>query len=346
MKQAQTYWGVFGNVARDHIPLNPNAALKFLKYLKSFGIELERGSKNQISELQKINKKIDLNNILNWLLESQPLLRRTGGGGKTSYSALKKIAPEERMQYFDLMNCPEPFFSNLSKYRFGNLAPAPNAIIIDLNGERTILSEDRPDIGLALLGNNLDSLESLLLNCNALLVNSVANKDLVDAIIEHSQKSQKYVVLTKNMVKVGIHKTDLLRNATVTLDIDEASSLGLKNTHTNSSYREAAKALLDLGAKRAIITSGKDGVIYTEKTYPTITRLSTSPKDECLIQQHVKHYGIGKTGGGDTFKAKLSHSLQAGKSLEDAVFDAQEYIIRNFLRYPVKSLNYRKENLR
>ena len=124
---------------------------------------------------------------------------------------------------------------------------------------------------------------------------------------------------------LGAIKSELLTRAfVVTPNVPEAEALAQRPIHTEEDLREAARRILDLGSRTVIIKGGHfpsadiidllyDGHRFTEFRAERVESTSTH-------------------GTGCTFAAALVAQLAMGRSLEDAIPLAQQYVagaIRN-----------------
>ena len=124
---------------------------------------------------------------------------------------------------------------------------------------------------------------------------------------------------------LGAIKSELLSRAfVVTPNVPEAEALAQRPIHTEEDRREAARRILDLGSRAVIIKGGHfpsadivdllyDGHRFTEFRAERVESTSTH-------------------GTGCTFAAALVSQLAMGRSLEDAIPLAQQYVagaIRN-----------------
>ena len=118
---------------------------------------------------------------------------------------------------------------------------------------------------------------------------------------------------------LGALKSELLRRAfVVTPNVPEAEALAQREIRTEEDLREAARRILDLGARAVIIKGGHfpsadiidllyDGHRFTEFRAERVESTSTH-------------------GTGCTFAAALVSQLAMGRSLEDAIPLAQHYV--------------------
>ncbi|RLT34310.1 MAG: bifunctional hydroxymethylpyrimidine kinase/phosphomethylpyrimidine kinase [Chloroflexi bacterium] len=124
---------------------------------------------------------------------------------------------------------------------------------------------------------------------------------------------------------LGAIKSELLRRAfVVTPNVPEAEALSLKPIHTEEDLREAARRILILGPEAVLIKGGHfpsadivdllyDGHRFTEFRAERVESTSTH-------------------GTGCTFAASLAAHLAMGRTLEEAIPLAQQYVagaIRN-----------------
>ena len=124
---------------------------------------------------------------------------------------------------------------------------------------------------------------------------------------------------------LGAMKSELLRRAfVVTPNVPEAEALSLKPIHTEEDLREAARRILILGPQAVLIKGGHfpsadivdllyDGHRFTEFRAERVASTSTH-------------------GTGCTFAAALVSQLAMGRSLDEAIPLAQQYVagaIRN-----------------
>ena len=124
---------------------------------------------------------------------------------------------------------------------------------------------------------------------------------------------------------LGAMKSELLRRAfVVTPNVPEAEALSLKPIHTEEDLREAARRILILGPEAVLIKGGHfpsadivdllyDGHRFTEFRAERVASTSTH-------------------GTGCTFAAALVSQLAMGRSLDEAIPLAQQYVagaIRN-----------------
>ena len=118
---------------------------------------------------------------------------------------------------------------------------------------------------------------------------------------------------------LGAMKSELLRRAfVVTPNVPEAEALSLKPIHTEEDLREAARRILILGPKAVLIKGGHfpsadivdllyDGHRFTEFRAERVVSTSTH-------------------GTGCTFAAALVSQLAMGRSLDEAIPLAQQYV--------------------
>ena len=327
--------GIVGNIALDYYLLNYNDTQRVKEKLATWGIELEAGKKITDDKVNGLLAKLE-----------QATMRKLGGGGYNSLKAFLEISRNNDFLYYDISQKP-PKIERLREdkrvtYNFRNLSYICQGLIIRKGNDRTIIKTPRYDRGINVKREDLESLANGLTNSDVIFVNSIGNYYVADTIGRNFSDKPKYVVVTKTLIENELKPSKLLVNSLSIIDVDEIDILGYPITKTNGSsifenennkrsIKNAIEKLLKLGAKKAIVTLGQEGVVYSENG--SIKRVSTKREKEAEIQDSMATYNILKNGTGDYFASGLVFYLENMPDFEEAITNAQIFVIKNMLKY-------------
>lgn len=132
-------------------------------------------------------------------------------------------------------------------------------------------------------------------------------KDAVEALIEYSVSNQKKLALIGvSGPKMKNVPSDLNGVEIIICNLDESQSY----FHTTSdNLDELAKLWIDKGVKKAIITKGKQGCVFTDGT--TIKHQPAAIVSDDLV--------VDVTGAGDAFSSAVLHGLISDETLDKSV---------------------------
>lgn len=328
--------GIVGNFAIDRYLLNPQDIETARKLLQRQKTLLEMGQKLVVANIEELLKNLN-----------SPSLIRLGGGGYNSLEAFLKFNTQDSVDYYDLSHQPELKLTQNRRvsYHFGT-SRISRSLILEKEGERAIAKTSRYDQNYELSEAKLASFRRLIWSWDALLANSMANYTLARTI-GGEYGGKKYVVVTKNLSLEDLRATELLKDSTAIIDVEEALILGAETNKSKKNIQDTINILQSLGARRAIVTLGKEGAAYYEEGM-TRAQISGVKKhiENGKVLPHLQNYGIKKNCAGDYFAAALLHYLESGRDLDESVIQSHMFVIKERFRYPsIKESDFSIANL-
>jgi len=317
---------ILGNVALDHYVLNPNDLGIVEREIQEHGIVLNPEPKQVVENVCELLSDLD---------NKVDIIKRLGGGGYNSLQAFLQLYDvDDRFVYCDLSR--RPLMRGLDQrvdYNFMDMSGLCSSLVLELSDRRKILKTERydRDVKPTDFADVLKKVE----DSDFIFINSIANNFLAMAISGYfltGKPKKKYIVVTKNFCENRLTHSGLLYGATAIMDMDEAGVFGIDSEQTLGNVGEVVSKLRDFGAKNVVVTLGKNGAVFYD--WGKISVVSTVDGLEEEIQEHIRFYKIPRTGAGDFFAAGLTYYSEQGQSLEEAITNAQRFVLEKKFRFP------------
>jgi len=327
---------VIGNLCTDYYPLHPSSVDRIKSITTKRGIVLDKSPKQIVDCIEEIIEEA---------LETEVFIKRFGGGGYNSLQALVRINDNGIViSYYDLTACPDTKQNSGVRYNYRGLCQVSSALILDSDGERKSIKNERRDKTAELRGSDLEELTNNLNEAEIILANSIGNYEIAEQIGKVG--GEKYTVITKNLSEENLGQSNMLANSTAIIDIEEANAVGCSTERTDDNIYIIARKIKELGAKKSVITLGSDGVAFLNSDGEIVVR-AVNRQIEAKVQRNIGAYHIPVTGAGDFFAAALAYySGVKNYNLEAAVIFAQMFVIRNKLRFrDIREFNFERRKI-
>lgn len=316
---------IAGNITIDNYPLlNRGNESEVYAYFESMGIKIVPKRKQEITFLREAVEKIK---------KKATIIRRAGGGAYNSVVALsQKLERGTLFDYYDLSPAPSKVkLIGSVNYHFQRLSGLTEAIAIE-NAERAILKTKRDDGQTLLTEEEIEELKNLMRGSDFIVINSLGNP-IVAREISRERGAERYITITKSLNLEDLAVSGILRDAFAVLDIEESDILGIEPRLDKPHVKSIILKLLELGAKKAVLTLGKEGAIFGDRDSNHIQWCRVKEKTEEKVETHIEECRIRKTGTGDYFLSCLLIAQENLSVLEQVVKKAQEETVREKLGY-------------